>query len=86
MSHYKLGEILAISTATCFLTACAVQGGPFSGTNALVKCHGVNTCKGLTECKGANNACKARNSCKGIGWVAITKEQCETRTDKLKNN
>jgi hypothetical protein len=51
-------------------------------------CHqrlcGLNSCKGTSECSTAKNACKGQNSCKGMGWVSLSKSECDAAQAKAK--
>ena len=68
------GIALATTAAAVFLTAPMLS---HAGTQAMVKCAGVNACKGKTFCKNPNNACKGQNSCKGSGIVPMPEKSCE---------
>ncbi len=52
------------------------------GTEAKVKCEGVNSCKGHSECKTASNACKGQNGCGGKGFLMLTQAECEAAKAK----
>jgi hypothetical protein len=52
------------------------------GTDAKIKCEGVNSCKGHGECKSARNACKGQNGCGGQGFVMMTRAECDAAKAK----
>jgi hypothetical protein len=55
-----------------------------AGSNAKVKCEGVNSCKGHSDCKSASNSCKGQNGCAGQGFVEMTKAECDAAKAKAK--
>ena len=46
------------------------------GSEAKIKCEGVNACKGQGSCAGENNSCAGKNSCKGKSFKMMTPEEC----------
>ncbi len=48
-----------------------------SGSEAKIKCEGVNECKGRSSCKTLFNSCAGHNECNGKGFVMLTPEECE---------
>jgi hypothetical protein len=42
------------------------------------ECHGINSCRGLSECGGVGHSCSGKNTCKSLGWVKLTRQECET--------
>ncbi len=73
---------LAAATAAAMLFSTAMVGTAVAGTDANVQCAGVNSCKGQSACKTANNACKGQNSCKGMGFVELSKADCDAAKAK----
>jgi len=53
-----------------------------SGTEAKIKCEGVNACKGHGDCKTAQNECRGQNGCGGKGFVMMTEAECEAAKAK----
>lgn len=53
-----------------------------AGSDAKIKCEGVNSCKGHSECKSATNACKGQNGCAGKGFVMLTPAECDAAKAK----
>lgn len=68
---------LAAAAASLFLAGSALAEGEASGSDAKVKCEGVNACKGKSACATAGSACAGKNACKGKGFVMMTEEECE---------
>ena len=52
------------------------------GSEAKVKCEGVNSCKGHSDCKSAQNACKGHNGCGGKGFLMMTQAECDAAKAK----
>ncbi len=73
---------LAAATSAAMLFSTAMVGTAVAGTDANVQCAGVNSCKGQSACKTANNACKGQNSCKGMGFVELSKADCDAAKAK----
>lgn len=47
---------------------------------AKVECYGVNECKGKGSCgNGADSNCAGTNTCKGLGWIPLTKAECDAK-------
>jgi hypothetical protein len=74
--------ILAAAAGALFLGASPALADEM-GTDAKVKCEGVNSCKGHSECSTAENDCAGKNSCKGKGFVMMTPEECKAAKEKL---
>jgi uncharacterized membrane protein len=69
---------LASAAAALFVAGASSQAlaqDP-AGSEAKIKCEGVNECKGHGSCAGANNSCAGKNSCKGKGFKMMTPEEC----------
>jgi hypothetical protein len=49
---------------------------PAGGSEAKIKCDGVNECKGHGACATARNSCSGKNACKGQGFEMLTPEAC----------
>lgn len=75
---------LAASAAALLFAAgiCGAAHAQEMGSEAKVKCEGVNSCKGQGECKSAANACKGQNGCGGKGFVMMTKAECDAAKAK----
>lgn len=79
------GAAIATAAATMILSGCESMGsGSSEAKTAQVHCYGVNACKGTTACATATNACKGQNSCKGVGWLPLTKAECDTKGGTVK--
>jgi uncharacterized membrane protein len=49
------------------------------------ECHGVNECKGKGACgSGENHDCAGQNTCKGLGWISLTKAECDAKGGTFK--
>lgn len=76
--------IVASAAAALFL---AGVGGSSQaeepGTEAKIKCEGVNSCKGHSDCKSAQNACKGQNGCGGKGFLMLTPAECDAAKAKV---
>ncbi|MDM4768174.1 hypothetical protein [Pelomonas sp. SE-A7] len=78
----KTGLGLAVAAAALF--AAGTTPTLAQGTDAKVKCSGVNACKGTSECKTAKSDCKGHNACKGQGWVSKkSAEECTKAGGKV---
>ncbi len=75
------GLALAAATAALFSVVSVAHEGEHGDK---VKCEGVNSCKGSSACKTANNACKGQNSCKGMGYLEMSKKECDAAKEKMK--
>ena len=75
--------ILAAAAGALFLSASPALAEEGAGSDAKVKCEGVNSCKGHSECNTAENDCAGKNSCKGKGFVMMTPEECKAAKEKL---
>ena len=53
------------------------------GSQAKIKCEGVNECKGHGACSSANNSCAGKNSCKGKGFEMMTPEECAAAKETM---
>jgi hypothetical protein len=52
---------------------------------AKVECYGVNTCKGTGSCgSGSDSNCAGTNTCKGLGWLSLTKAECDAKGGTVK--
>jgi hypothetical protein len=54
-----------------------------AGSEAKIKCEGVNACKGQGACSSANNSCAGKNSCKGKGFKMMTPEDCAAAKEAM---
>ena len=71
-------SLVASAAAALFLAGLAgAAHAEESGTEAKIKCEGVNSCKGHGECKSAANACKGQNGCGGKGFQMMTQAECD---------
>ena len=70
--------VLASAAAALFVAGGAGQAlaEPEAGSEATIKCEGVNQCKGHSACKTARNACSGQNACKGQGFEMMTPDAC----------
>lgn len=75
------GLALAAAAAALFSVVSVANAGEHEGK---VKCEGVNSCKGSSACKTANNACAGHNSCKGMGFLEMSKKECDAAKEKMK--
>lgn len=49
------------------------------------ECHGVNECKGQGACgSGDDHNCAGQNTCKGLGWLSLTKAECDAKGGTFK--
>lgn len=76
------GAIFATAAAGLFATAPITA----QAAEAKIKCEGVNACKGQSACASARNACKGQNACKGLGFLDLTKKQCDEAKAKLRQH
>ena len=79
----KMSTRVALATAAALLfgeTAVSTA----TAAEATLSCFGVNTCKGQSACKTAGNECKGQNACKGLGFVELTRQNCEAAQEKTK--
>jgi len=77
--------ITATAVAALFMTGLAHAAfADESGTEARVKCVGVNSCKGHSDCKSAANSCKGQNGCAGKGFVMMSQAECDAAKAKTK--
>ena len=69
---------LASAAAALFVAGGASQAfaDDEGGSEAKIKCEGVNECKGHGACAGSNNSCGGKNSCKGKGFKMMTPDEC----------
>jgi len=69
---------LASAAAALFVAGATGQAlaDDEGGSEAKIKCEGVNECKGHGACAGANNSCAGKNSCKGKSFEMMTPEEC----------
>jgi uncharacterized membrane protein len=77
------GAIVASAAAALFLTGMpGFAQAEESGSEAKIKCEGVNSCKGHSDCKSAANACKGKNGCGGKGFLMLTRAECDAARAK----
>lgn len=58
---------------------------PSAATAVKGECHGVNECKGKGACgNGADSACAGQNTCKGLGWLSLTRAECDAKRGTFK--
>ena len=84
----KIRTSLAASAAAALFLA-GVAGPAHAeeqGTDAKVKCEGVNSCKGHSDCKTATNECKGQNGCGGKGFLMMTQAECDAAKAKAAGN
>jgi uncharacterized membrane protein len=69
-----------LASAAAALFVAGASGPAFAddeaGSEAKIKCEGVNECKGHGACSTANNSCAGKNSCRGKGFKMMTPEEC----------
>ncbi len=74
---------LASAAAVLFIAgASAPAFAEDKGSEAKIKCEGVNECKGKGACSSANNSCAGKNACKGKGFEMKTPEECAAAKEK----
>ena len=77
--------ITATAVAALFMTGLAHAAfADETGSDAKIKCEGVNSCKGQSACKSAANSCKGQNGCAGKGFLMMSKADCDAAKAKLK--
>jgi uncharacterized membrane protein len=77
--------ITATAVAALFMTGFAHAAfADEAGSEAKMKCVGVNSCKGHSDCKSAANSCKGQNACAGKGFVYMSQSECDAAKAKLK--
>jgi uncharacterized membrane protein len=74
------GAALATAAALLFSTAVVSVA---QAEDAKVKCQGVNSCKGTSACATAHNSCQGQNTCKGVGFLLLSKGDCDAAKAKL---
>lgn len=74
------GAALATAAALLFSTAVVSVA---QAEDAKVKCQGVNSCKGTSACATAHNSCQGQNTCKGVGFLLLSKADCDAAKAKL---
>jgi hypothetical protein len=76
---------LASAAAALFVAGASGQALAESaaGSEAKIKCEGVNACKGQGSCKTAKNSCSGMNACKGQSYLMLTPEECAAAKAKL---
>jgi hypothetical protein len=81
MSKSKKFSSIALATtaALMFSTAPLMTA---QADEAKVKCDSANSCKGQSACKTAKTSCKGQNACKGLGFVMVTKAECDAAKEK----
>ena len=77
--------VVASAAAAIFVAglAGAAQAAE-GGSEAKVKCEGVNSCKGHGDCSSAKNSCKGKNGCAGQGFMMMTQAECDAAKAKAK--
>jgi hypothetical protein len=74
---------LAAAVASLFFAGKhSALGADDTGTEAKVKCEGVNSCKGTSDCHSAKNACKGQNACAGQGYKFMSQAECDSAKAK----
>jgi len=73
---------IALATAAAGLFVAGVPAHAAEGTEAKVKCEGVNQCKGQSACNTAKNACSGQNACAGQGFLMLSQEECDAAKAK----
>jgi len=74
-----------IASAAAALFVAGMAGGAHAdqgGSEAKVKCEGVNSCKGHSDCKSAHNSCKGKNGCAGQGFMMMSQAECDAAKAK----
>jgi len=75
--------LMASAAAALFLAGVSgVAHAEDSGSEAKIKCEGVNACKGHSDCKSAKNSCKGKNGCSGQGFVMMSQAECDAAKAK----
>jgi hypothetical protein len=74
----------AIATAAALLFSTIAVPTAGAADEGKVKCEGVNACKGKSACGTATNACAGQNSCKGVGYLMLSKAECDAAKAKMK--
>ena len=82
MNNLKRSSLALAAAAAAMFSFVAVANAADSA--GKMHCEGVNSCKGTSACKTANNACKGQNSCKGMGFLEMSKAECDAAKEKLK--
>jgi len=72
---------MAAAAALLFTTVATTAN---AADEAKVKCEGVNSCKGTSACSTATSACAGQNKCKGVGYLMLTKAECDAAKAKAK--
>lgn len=86
----KTTALTGAALAALALAGCAHQHGakasaPQAAAGPKGECHGVNACKGKGACgNGADAACAGQNTCKGLGWLSLTKAECDAKGGTFK--
>ena len=84
MIQSKISGLALAAAAAALFSMVSVANAGEGAHDGKVKCEGVNSCKGSSACKTANNACKGQNSCKGMGFMEMTKAECDAAKEKMK--
>jgi hypothetical protein len=75
--------VIASAAAVLFMAGTAgADHHEQGGSEAKVKCEGVNDCKGHGECSTAKNSCKGKNGCAGQGFLMLTQAECDAAKAK----
>lgn len=84
MDHRVKGALIATAVAGMFAAAPAAAAEAAGGTDAQVKCLGVNDCKGTSQCGvPGGHSCHGANSCKGKGWIKMSEKDCREKGGKV---
>ena len=77
--------VIASAAALLFVAgAASADHHEQGGSEAKVKCEGVNSCKGHGDCSTAKNSCKGKNGCAGMGFKMMTPAECDAAKAKAK--
>lgn len=80
MQRNLKGALIATAVAGLFFAQGALADHHEEGTDADVKCMGVNECKGKGACGvPGKHDCHGQNECKGKGWIKLSKEECSKK-------
>lgn len=78
------GVLIATAVAGLFAANGAAASEDGGGTDAEVKCLGVNECKGNSQCGvPGGHSCHGENSCKGKGWIKMSEKDCKDKGGKV---
>ncbi|MBT4964151.1 MAG: hypothetical protein HOI53_05535 [Francisellaceae bacterium] len=77
MKSMKLGLALASAVAFSFASEAVAADGNDDAAEDKVKCLGGNSCQGHGQCATDSHACAGQNTCAGMGWVYLSKVECQ---------